>query len=57
MAPSNFSIEGRAFSQGFRDIQRTWLWELVIDGLPALPGIKFDSDRLLVHWYETIFYG
>jgi len=49
MASSNFTIEGRAFAAGFKDVQRTWLWELVIE-VPTLAGIDgYDSERFLVH--------
>lgn len=54
--PNNFTIEGRALAAGFKDIQRTWLWELNIE-LRIFNRIKssvhnipdFDTERFLVH--------
>jgi hypothetical protein len=46
MSENNFTITGRAFAAGFRDIQRTWLWTLTIVP-PKI--IKVDSNRLMVH--------
>jgi hypothetical protein len=60
MASNNFSIEGRAFAAGFKDIQRNWLWELSIIPPPVvkLPGGgEPDSNRLLVHCRSAVIPG
>ena len=55
---SNFTIDGRrAFATGFKDIQRTWIWELVLE-VPVLAGIKgYDSDRFIVHCRNAVIPG
>lgn len=52
--PNNFTIEGRAFAAGFRDVQRAWLWELTIVP-PTI--LKLDSERMKVHCRSAVIPG
>ena len=56
--PNSFTIEGRAFAAGFRDVQRSWLWELTI--IPPKVLIYTDSNlayRLMVHCRSAVIPG
>lgn len=61
---NNFTIEGRAFGAGFKDIQRTWLWELSFDlptiVLPKVTGFYKNGDggnRMIVHCRTAVIPG
>ena len=55
--PNKFVIDGRAFEAGFKDIQRNWLWELVLE-VPKTALIKgYNSERFLVHCRNAVIPG